>query len=226
MELGYHAIYKVLHWARLGQNAGFRRPARSAVKAIAHPRARPQGSGEKRQAAGRNPQLARSSPSGGRIRTEVCQVFRQARLSKRRCYRPPFRSRGRPGPWEVCFGGLGPSKKNPGRRGAPLRPSLRGAGDEGDPAPRAQSSSLTASGMTLGTRDLFRVPVTPSALPFSAAPSSPKLPRSTRPFATRAFSCFFFKRVLCTRCRRGRAGRGAQPFPPRPGPPSPLVPAD
>lgn len=80
--------------------------------------------------------------------------------------------------------------------------------------------------MTLETPDHFRVSVTPTALPFPGAFSFPNPPLPTRSFTTRAFFCFFFKRVECTRPRRGRAGCRAQPFPPRPGPPFPPVSAD
>lgn len=104
-------------------------------------------------------------PPGRRYPTEVCQVFRQARLSKCRCYRLPFRSSGRPGPWEVCLRGSVDLQIRPGGRGAaPPR-----GGRRGDPAPRAQrKSALTVCGMTLETRDHFKVQVTPTALPFPA----------------------------------------------------------
>lgn len=57
-------LYKVVQGAWHGQNARFRRPARSTVKATEYSRARSQGSDVKGKVAGASGELAPSSPSG------------------------------------------------------------------------------------------------------------------------------------------------------------------
>ena len=117
-----------------------------------------------------SPLLALGSPQvlppSGRIWPEVCQVFRQARLSKRRCARSPFRSSGRPGRGKFARGYPGLQRKVPGRRGRHHWPHLPPGADKGRPAPRAQRKRAGGWGMTLETRARDRAAVTPTALPF------------------------------------------------------------
>lgn len=203
-----------------------RRPTRSTVKATEHAGARSQGSDVKGKVAGPSPQRAPTSPSRREDPDRSLPSFQAGRAKQMPLLRlSAFRSSGRPGPWEVGFGDL--RRKVLGGRGAPLGPHLRWA-EVGEQSPRGTKKECAnrMCGMTLETRDHFGVSVTPSALPFPAALSLPSPPQPTHSLTTRAFFCFFFKRVARTRPRRGRASRRAQPFPPRPGPPFPPVSAD
>lgn len=198
-----------------------------AGKATGYPWAGSQGSGLKCKVAGQSPPLARVLPRGREGGPGPKFAKFSGRPGRANAAAPGllFAPGARPGPWEVCFGVTGPSKKSPGRRGAPPGPPICGVGDEGVPAPRAQRKGAPREGgMTLDTRGHFRVAGTPmpSLSPPLLSASAPVHPlRHHRcPF------CFSFKRLGCTRPRRGRLAAGAQPFPPRPGPPCPPGPAD
>lgn len=222
IELGDHAIHQVT--ARLGQNARFRRLApqpseRHRARSRSVPRRRWERRGRQAEPSAR-PEIF---PLGRRIRTEVGQVSKQARLGKCRCSSSPLSPWRQAGPVGSLLRGLpGPPRKVLGDGGTTWAASAQGRRRGGPVAPRHKDCANRTCNNLGNSEPLW-------GLCHPSCPAVPRRARSLSPESASVHPCLFSAfslRVVCARPRRGRAGRRAQPFPPRPGPPFPPVSAD